>query len=69
MEVVRMAELSVAPLKRIAKKAGVERVAGDFDLAAAVENALIAKFRAANAALKAAGKKTLTKEFVDAALA
>lgn len=63
-----MAELPEAPLIRIAKKAGIERVAGDSEIADVVEKVLIEKFRKAKAALDRVGKSTLTKEFVELAL-
>jgi len=60
--------LSTAPLKRIAKEAGVERVAGDADIAAVVEAALKVKFAKAAKVLASMGKKTMTKELLEAVL-
>jgi len=69
MEEIEMAELPEAPLIRIVKKAGIERVAGDSEIAEVVEKALIEKFKRAKSALDKVGKSTLTKEFVELALA
>ena len=60
--------LPTAPLKRIAKDAGIERVAADADIAAVTEAALKAKFAKAAKVLSAMGKKTLTKELLEAVL-
>ena len=64
-----MSELPEAPIIRIAKKAGIERVAGDANLADCCETALIEKFKKAKAALDRVGKSTLTKEMAELALA
>ncbi len=60
--------LSRAPLVRLLKESGVERVAG-FELEAVVTEHLKRKFKALAKLLKAQGKKTLSKEMLEAALA
>ena len=60
--------LSRAPLVRLLKESGVERVAG-FELEVVVTEALKRKFKALAKLLKAQGKKTLSKEMLEAALA
>lgn len=60
--------LSRAPLVRLLKESGVERVAG-FDLENVVTDALKRKFKALAKLLKAEKKKTLSKEMLEAALA
>ena len=60
--------LSRAPLVRLLKESGVERVAG-FDLEVVVTESLKRKFKALAKLLKAQGKKTLSKEMLEAALA
>lgn len=63
-----MARLSTSPLIDIAKKAGVDRIDGEAKAAMAdvVESFLADKFKKANAALNASGKKTLGLELLKA---
>ncbi len=60
--------LATAPLKRIAREAGIERISSDAEIAAVTEAALKAKFAKAAKVLAASGKKTLTRELLEAVL-
>ena len=60
--------LSRAPLVRLMKESGVQRVSG-FDVENVVTDSLKRKFKALAKLLKAEKKKTLSKEMLEAALA
>jgi histone H3/H4 len=63
-----MAELPNAPVERLAKKAGIERIADDAKdaLAAAADRVLERKFKLVAVVLESSGKKTLTADIVKA---